>query len=520
MNWEKQIQELEFRRKEALKCGGEERVAKQHEFGKQTVRERIDMLLDKGSFMEVGQLTGTAEYNEAGEVIKVTPAPYVMGLGKINGRFVAVGGEDFTIRGGTGGGLEKRKGGQGGFVEEMAADYLCPLINLIDGAGASVTEAAKGYKRLPGKDAMDRSVDLLAKVPVCSAVLGSVAGGPAGRALFSHFSVMVDPTAQIFAAGPPVVERALGHKLTKQELGGAQIAVVKGGTIDNVAKTEQEALDMIRRFLSYLPNNVWEMAPRVVIDDPVDRRDDALLDAVPENRKRAYNMYKILKTVIDRDSFFEIQPYFGKSLIVGFARFNGYATGIIANNPMILAGAMDAASSRKAIHFAGLCNIFHIPMVHLLDCPGFMLGLQSEESGMLRFGMGAMFEIYRSNVPRITVIIRKAYGMGSGLSFTDHTLRYRMSWPSGEFGSLPIEGGVAAAYRREIAAAPDPAKRTAELEAELLKYSSPFRTAEHFAVEDIIDPRETRERLCTLIEASQARIKTELGMTPQFGLRP
>lgn len=520
MNWEKQLKELEFRRQESLKLGGEERVARQHEFGKQTIRERIDMLLDKSSFLEVGQLTGTGEYDENGNVVKVTPSPYVMGLGKIDGRFVCVGGEDFTIHGGTGGGLEKRKGGQGGFIEEMAADYLCPLINLIDGAGASVTEAAKGYKRLPGKDAMDRSVDLLSKVPVCSAVLGSVAGGPAGRAIMSHFSVMVDPTAQIFAAGPPVVERALGHKLTKQELGGAAVAAMKGGTIDNVAKSEEEAMQMIRRFLSYLPSNVWEMAPRVQIDDPVDRRDDSLLSVVPENRKRAYNMYKIVKTIVDRDSFFEIQPYFGKSIIVGFARFNGYTVGLVANNPMVLAGAMDADSSRKVSHFAGLCNIFHIPMVHLLDCPGFMLGLQSEEAGTLRFGMGAMFEVYRSNVPRLTVAIRKAYGMGSGLSFTDHTLRYRIAWPSAEFGSLPIEGGVAAAYRREIAASPDPAKRTAELEAELLKYSSPFRTAEHFSVEDLIDPRETRERLCLLIEAAQGRIKTELGRTATYGLRP
>lgn len=520
MSWEKQLRELEFRRGESLKCGGEERVARQHEFGKGTIRERIDMLLDKGSFLEVGQLTGTAEYDENGEIIKVTPSPYVMGLGKIAGRFVAVGGEDFTIHGGTGGGLEKRKGGQGGFVEEMAADYLCPLILMIDGAGASVAEAAKGYKRLPGKDAMDRSVDLLGKVPVCTAVMGSVAGGPAGRAILSHFSVMVEPSSQIFAAGPPVVERALGHKLTKQELGGAAVAAVKGGTIDNVARTEEEALDLIRRFLSYLPSNVWEMAPRVVIDDPIDRRDDSLLDVVPENRKRAYNMYKIVKTIVDRDSFFEIQPLFGKSIIVGFARFNGYVTGIVANNPMVLAGAMDADSSRKVCHFAGLCNLFHIPMVHLLDCPGFMLGLQSEETGMLRFGMGATFEIFRSNVPRLTVITRKAYGMGSGISFTDHTLRYRMAWPSGEFGSLPIEGGVAAAYRREIAAAPDPAKKIAELEASLLKYSSPFRTAEHFSVEDVIDPRETRQRLCVLIEAAQGRIKTLLGPTPLYGLRP
>ncbi len=520
MNWEKEIRELEFRRQEALKLGGEEHVARQHAFGKLTIRERIDKLLDAGSFMEIGQLAGTGEYDADGNLIKVTPSPYVMGLGRIDGRFVAVGGEDFTIRGGTGGGLEKRKGGQGGFLEEMAADHLCPLINLIEGAGASVTEAAKGYKRMPGKDAMDRCVDLLSKVPVCSAVMGAVAGGPAGRAVLSHFSVMVDKTSQIFAAGPPVVERALGHKLTKEELGGATVAAVKGGTIDNVAKSEEEALMMIRRFLSYMPANVWEMPPRVQIDDPVTRRDDALLSIIPENRKRAYDMKKIIRLLVDRDSFFEIQPGFGKSIIVGLARFNGFTTGIIANNPLVLAGAMDAASSRKATHFAGLCNIFHIPMVHLVDCPGFMLGLQSEESGTLRFGLAAMFECYRSTIPRVTVAVRKAYGMGCALSFTDHTLRYRMAWPSGEFGSLPIEGGVAAAYRREIAAAPDPAKRTAELEAELLKYSSPFRTAEHFSVEDVIDPRETRYRLCTLIEAAQGRIKTELGRTPMYGLRP
>ena len=521
MAWEKQIKELEFRRSCALNLGGAERVQRQHDQGKQTIRERIDMMLDKNSFMEFGTLTGKGEYDEAGNLITVKPAGYVMGLGKVDGRFVAIGGEDFTVHGGSGGGLMRRKGGQGGFVEDMAKEYRIPLINLTDGAGADVQEAAKsGFKRLPGKDNYDRSIELLGMVPVCTAVLGPAAGGPAARSMLSHFTVMVEKTAQLFAAGPPVVERALGHTLTKEELGGYKIAVDQGGNIHNRAKSEEDALNQIRRFLSYLPSNVWELPPRSYNGDPVDRRDEELLNIIPENRKHGYNMRKLISLIVDKDSFFEIRRTYGRPVITGLARINGYSVGIISNDPMYNAGAPEAAACRKFTHFTELCDTFHIPLLHVVDVPGFMLGQAAEASGTMGFGMAGVFAMTTATVPRITLIVRKCYGMAGTMHYNNATMLNRMAWPSAEFGSIPVEGGVAASYRREIASAPDPAARMKELEEQLRVYESPFRTAEHFGIEEIIDPRETRQRLSILLEAAQNELKTELGRKPRYGVRP
>ena len=254
-------------------------VARQHAAGRLTVRERIDALVDRGSFQEVGKLTGSAKY-EGEALAAVTPAPYVMGLAKIDGRAVAVGGEDFTVRGGTSWGSTRRKGGQGGFVEDLAFEYRIPLVNLIDGAGGTVSSARqRGYTTFPGVHGFEQSVALLGQVPVVSAVLGTAAGGPAGRAILSHWTVMIKNSSQIFAAGPPVVKRSLGQAVDKEELGGAAVAVDKAGTIDNVADSEEECFALIRRFLSYMPQNVWELPPAAACEDPADRAsEEAVVD--------------------------------------------------------------------------------------------------------------------------------------------------------------------------------------------------------------------------------------------------
>jgi acetyl-CoA carboxylase carboxyltransferase component len=520
MSWEPEVKEINLRRQLALKLGGEERVDRHHKQGKLTVRERIDKLTDPGSFQEVGQLAGAATW-EGGKFRSIVPAPYVMGLAKIDGRFVAVGGEDFTVRGGSSAGLARRKGGQGGFVEDMARELRIPMINLIDGTGANVASAIKSkFKRLPAKDGYERCMQLLGLVPVVSAVLGATAGGPAGRAVMSHFSVMVRGTSQLFAAGPPVVERALSKKITKEELGGAHIAVDQAGSIDNAADSEEEAFAQIKRFLSYMPQNVWEMPPYKSTDDPPDRWEEELLSIVPRNRMQPYDMRRIIELVFDGKSFFEIQPTFGLAAITGLARLNGYPVGIVANNPRVNAGAPDARDSDKMGHFCEVCDQFHIPLVFLVDVPGFMIGPEAEAMGTLRAGMRAMHVGMQATVPRFTVIIRKCYGMAGAVTYVNNRLCYRMAWPSGEFGSIPIEGGVAASYRREIEASDDPDKKMKEIEAEIRSYSSPFRTAEAFALEDIIDPRETRLRLCNFIEAAQNYLKTELGPTPKNGVRP
>jgi acetyl-CoA carboxylase carboxyltransferase component len=335
-----------------------------------------------------------------------------------------------------------------------------------------------------------------------------------------HFSVMVKGGSQLFAAGPPVIERALATKIDKEELGGWEVAVNQAGSIDNAAGSEAEAFEQIRRFLSYMPQNVWEMAPEVACDDPIARADEDLATIVPKNRLTPYDMRRIIAMVFDKDSFFEIQPTFGTASIVGLARIGGFSIGIVANNPMVNAGAPDAKDSKKMGHFIELCNEFNIPLAFFVDVPGFMIGLDAEAMGTLRAGMSAMHVGMQAVVPRFTVIVRKCYGMAGALNYVNDRLCYRMAWPSSEFGSIPVEGGVAAAFKREIESSPDPAKRQREIEEEIIALGSPFRTAEYFAVEDIIDPRETRYRLARLVQASQTYLKTILGQKAKYGVRP
>jgi acetyl-CoA carboxylase carboxyltransferase component len=353
-----------------------------------------------------------------------------------------------------------------------------------------------------------------------SAVVGTAAGGPAGRAILSHWSVMVKGQSQIFAAGPPVVERSLGEQVAKEDLGGAHVAVDMAGSVDNAVENEQACFDAIKRFLSYLPQNVWAAPPIAACADSPTRSEEALLDIVPRDRRKPYNMRKLIGLIADRASVFELQPSFGRALITCLARMGGYVVGIIANNPMLNGGAMDSKAARKQIRFMELCDTFHIPIVFLVDVPGFMVGTQAEQLGTLRDGMRAVYVAMQASVPMFTVVIRKCYGMAGMATCDKNQLDFKIAWPSAEWGSLPIEGGVAAAYRRELAAAEDPAQRLREIEEDLRQYASPFRTAEAFAVEDIIDPRDTRAYLCRFIEAAQTRIATSLGPKHKSGVRP
>jgi len=522
MSWRAEAEEIRRRRAMAEACGGADAVAKHHAEGKLTIRERIAGVLDPGSFQEVGKLAGRGKYDPDGKLVSFEPAAYVMGLGEIEGRPVAIGGEDYTIRAGTGFGSDRRKGGQGGFVEDLAWEYRIPLINLVDGTGGTVNTAKrKGFSVVPGygQDGFERSVDLMGVVPVVSAVMGTSAGGPSARAILCHFSVMVRGQSQIFAAGPPVVARNFGVKLSKEELGGAKVAADTAGTIDNVAANEQEAFAMIRRFLSYMPTNVWELPPRVACDDPPDRCEDALIDIIPRNIRQAYNMRKLVEMVVDRDSTFEIQPSFGRAVITLLARMNGHVVGIVANNPMF-GGIMDTAAARKQGHFVELCDMFNIPIVFFADIPGFMIGKESEEAAILREGVRARYIGLQVSVPVYTVLVRRCYGMAGGGAIDRRGLNFKIAWPSAEWGSLPLEGGVRAAYKREIESAPDPAQKEKEIEAELRHLNSPFLTAEGFGIEDLIDPRETRPYLCKFLNACQPRLRSQLGPKPKLGVRP
>jgi len=522
MSWRAEIEEIHRRRKLAEACGGEQAVARHHAAGKMTVRERIDALLDAGTFREVGKLAGRAAYDGSGKLVSFEPAPYVMGIGKIDGRAIAIGGEDYTIRAGTGFGADRRKGGQGGFIEDLAFEYRIPLVNLIDGTGGTVNTARrKGFTVVPGygQDGCERSADLLGVVPVVCAVMGTTAGGPSMRAILAHWSIMVKDTAQIFAAGPPVVERAFGQKLDKNELGGTKVAVDTAGTIDNIARDEADCLDQIRRFLAYMPQNVWELTPRRVSGDRVDRCEDALADIVPRSGRAAYDMKRLLEMIVDHGSFFEVQPTYGRAVVTALARMDGYVVGIVANNPMF-GGIVDYKAARKQTHFVELCDMFNIPLLLFADVPGLMVGVESESDAILREGVRARFVGFQVSVPVFTILVRKCYGVAGGGMIDRRGLNFKIAWPSGNWGSLPIEGGVKAAYRREIDAAPDPQAREREIEEELRQLASPFRTAEAFAIEDLIDPRETRPYLCQFIEALQPRLRTQTGPKAKLGVRP
>jgi acetyl-CoA carboxylase carboxyltransferase component len=508
--WDGAVAELERRWQAARELGGEDKIARQHADGRQTVRERIDKLTDR--FHEVGRLARYTERDASGAVITDLASSYVCGLGEVGGRFVAVGGDDFTVRGGAAQMyLDRVKGGMGGFVEDLAHEYRIPLLLFVEGVGGSATSADdKGHVFIPSSLSLSRCYELMAEVPVLCAILGAAAGAAAGRATVSHFSVMSENSVA-FAGGPPVVKRSLGIDVDKHELGGARMHTSVSGVIDNLAADDDDAIEQLRRVLSYLPQNVWSLPPRGPRSDLADRRDDALLEIVPENRRRPYSMRAVLEAVADRDSTFEIGAGWGRSLITCLARLDGIPCGMIGNDPKRFGGAMDSAAADKQVRFVDFCSTFHLPLVFFVDVPGFMVGPESEAAGVLRKGMRAVQSLLEAEVPIVTVHVRKAFGMATQATSNPDRLGLRLAWPSAEWGDMPVEGGVAAGFRREIAAADDPEAFRLEIERRLLKASDPWRTVEAFGVEAMIDPRETRPLVAAFLNAAQGAMATHLG---------
>ena len=516
MTWEPELEELRRRGAYAEAMGGEQRVADQHGRGKLTVRERIDLLFDEGSFRERGKHAGTGAYDDEGRLVDFFPAGYVMGVGKVDGRRVVAGGGDFTARppSGTEGAKVHtgRPVSKSGYEEGIALEMKLPLVRLIDGFGADIrSTGGMGRTYVPELGGWPVEAALMSEVPVVSMALGAVAGLPAAQVAIAHFAVMVREMSQVFAAGPPVVQRGLGQTVTKEELGGVKIHAHESGLVDNVAETEAEAFEQVRRFLSYLPSNVYELPPVAACDDPADRREEELASIVPRERNRPQNTRKLIGLIVDRDSFFEMGRYFGRSLVTGFARLAGRPVGVIAGDPTIFGGATDAAAAQKLESFIDLCDTFHLPVVNFHDNPGFMIGPRAEASGTLRHGARAICAMDAATVPWATVIVRKAYGVAGAAHQPYHRFTLRLVWPSGEWGSIPIEGGVQAAYRREIESAPDPERRRAELEAELIAIRTPFGAVEAFNAEDMIDPRETRPVLCDWVEMAYDRLPSDVG---------
>ena len=515
MSWKDEVDKIYQRRDLAKEQGGEQAIAAQHRRGRLTVRERIDAVLDDGSFDEVGMGAGESELDEDGNIKEFAPANFVLGFGKIDGRRVVVGGEDFTLKGGSPSPAGLRKSV---YTEQLAVKHRVPLVRLHEGAGGSVGKPKTKTLSSPVfEPARFRSVaQAMASVPVASAAMGAVAGLPAGRLVASHFSVMSKKTAQILIAGPAVVQRAMGEKLTKDELGGPNVHT-KNGTVDNASEDEGEAFEQIRQFLSYLPSHVWELAPVATCDDPVDRQEEALLEIVPRDRRRAFDMRRLLSMVLDQGSFFEMGRGYGRSQITGLARMNGQPVGVWANDGRHLAGAMTADGAHKARRFIELCEVFHLPILSFVDEPGFMIGSQSEKAATIRHGANTVLTAAMSNVPWASIMVRRSFGVAQVAHYGPEA--YVLAWPSAETGPLPVEGGVAVAYHRQIAQAEDPEAKRRELEDQLAAKQSPFPRAEAFSVHELIDPRETRPMLCRWIDRVQPLLPQLLGQA-QFYIRP
>ncbi len=517
MTWQPELDELEKRRQLALNMGGPEKVARHKANGKLTVRERIAALLDEGSFREIGSASGFAAYDADNALTSFTPTNQIIGRGTIDARTVAVSADDFTVRGGAndGGVREKLV-----YVEKMANQLRIPLVRLVDGTGGGgsvKTIEVIGRAYVPEVHGWEYAVMNLATVPVVGLALGSVAGLGAARVASSHYSLMVQGTSQIFAAGPPVVAR-IGQNVTKEELGGSEIHG-RNGTVDDVVESEMEAFARTRRFLSYLPSSVYELPARITPTDDPKRREEKLLSAVPRDPKKVYQMRPIVNAVVDKDSFFEIGKMWGRSIITGLARLDGWPVAVVASDPYHYGGGWTARASEKLIRFVDLAQTFHLPVVHLVDIPGFQIGIEAEEAATMRYGSRAVAAVYQATVPWCSFLVRRVFGVAGAAHQSTRRFNIRYAWPSGEWGSLPIAGGLEAACQGELEASRDPVAKLAEIEARLKQFTSPFRTAEQFLVEEIIDPRETRELLCEFANLAAPLRETETGKSA-FGMRP
>jgi acetyl/propionyl-CoA carboxylase alpha subunit/acetyl-CoA carboxylase carboxyltransferase component len=519
-------------------------VVRQRSRGKLTCRERIELLLDAGTFREVGSIAGFASYDEDGNVAAFTPANHVGGWGRIEGRGTVVCADDFTSRGGHSDGAI---GAKSGYLDRLSIEMRMPSIRLLDGssgggsvasmvpqqqkAGDSHAEESSGAIRagrprvtggggsfLPGHLGSAMFTEQLATVPVVNVLLGSVVGIGAAKAVLGHFSVMVRDIAQLFVAGPPVVSHAMGYDVTKEELGGWHIHC-RNGAVDNLAETEQEAIAMTRRFLSYLPSSVYEPPPVRPPDpaDPPDRREEALLTLVPRKRTTTFDVRAAIRLIVDRDSFFEIGPLWGTDQVTGFVRLNGHPLGVIASDSRhVNGGALTADGCDKLRRHLDLCDLFHIPVLNLVDNPGFAVGIEHEMAGTIRKGGEWMVAFAQVQVPIFTVLMRRSFGVaGNNYATPVGRASVRVAWPAADVGGIPPEGGIEAAYKRQLAEAADPAALRAEINARIESARGPVGPLNRFQIEEMIDPRDTRPLACEWVESAYRIVRQPAMLVPR-----
>lgn len=507
--WDDVLEEMGRRREFALAMGGEDKIERQHAAGRLTARERIDLLIDAETFDEIGQFTGKGTYDENGVLLSVTPANVIIGTGRIDGKHVVVVAEDFTVRGGS---SEATSPEKWQYAERLAFEYKLPIVRLVETAGGSINllEQAQATK-IPGYPHWPW-MDMMGVIPVVGVALGACAGLGAQRVVSTHFSVMPKDTSQVFAGGPAVVTPGVGEQISKEALGGSEVHARGSGVVDNEAEDEVDALMQVRQFLGYLPSSVFEPPCRSDPQDDPARQNMNLDSIVPREKRRAYDMRSILTTVFDHVSLFEIGRYQGRSSIAMLGRLDGYPVGIIANDPMHYGGSLTAEASEKLIRFVDMCDSFHLPVVNFVDQPGTYVGSAAEARGTVRAGVRAAMALEQVTTPWCTIFVRRAFGLaGSAYAPLTHGPNIRYAWPSAYWGSIPIEGGVEAAYKYDIASATDPEQRRRELIEHFKPLESPLRTAERFGIQDIIRPSLTRSVLCRWVPSAYRLLPTILG---------
>lgn len=501
MSIQEKIKELMSMREKARLGGGEKRIQAQHQKGKFTARERIDMLLDEGSFEEFDMFVSHRTVDFGLDKQSYLSDGVITGYGTIDGRLVYVFSQDFTVFGGS--------------LSEMYAQKICkvmdkamkvgaPLIGINDSGGARIQE---GVKSLGGyADIFQRNIMASGVIPQISAIFGPCAGGAVYSPALTDFTIMSKGTSYMFVTGPKVVKTVTGETVTDEELGGAMVHGSKSGVTHFVADDETEGILLIRKILSYLPQNNLEDPPLHPCDDPIDRLDDSLNDVIPESANKPYDVKDIIHTITDYNEFLEVQRHYAPNIITGFAHFNGISCGIVANQPSYLAGVLDINASRKAARFVRFCDAFNIPIVTLVDVPGFLPGTAQEYGGIILHGAKLLFAYGEATVPKVTVILRKAYGGAYDVMSSKH-LRgdINYAWPLAEIAVMGPRGAIEVLNHKEISEIADPAEKTKFInrkeEEYRKKFASPYVAAKYGYIDDVIEPRNTRFRIIRALQS-------------------
>jgi acetyl-CoA carboxylase carboxyltransferase component len=496
------VEELEARRAKARLGGGEEKIARQHQQDKLTARERLDLLIDPGTWTELG-IHGRPHFSQRAMEGKEAPADGVVtGYGKVDGRLVAVAAYDFTVMAGSMGMTGEMKMAR---LREIALTKRIPLIWLLDSAGARIQEAAGSL--FAGSGHLFREeVVMSGVVPQVAALMGPCAAGTAYIPGLADFVPMVKGRGSMALAGPHLTKAVTGEDVTQEELGGSRVHTRISGVGDLEVDSDEACIEAIRSYLSYFPSHCEEPPPRREMVDPIDRRDEELLDVLPESPRKPYDMYEVIRHIVDGGEWFDIKPRFARTIITCLARMGGRSVGIVANQPKHLAGILENDSADKAARFINLCDAYGIPLLFLQDVPGFMVGTKVEREGIIRHGAKMLYAVSRATVPKITVVIRKAYGAGyyvmCGKAYEPDLI---VAWPSAEISVMGPEGAVNIIFRKQIEASQDPDATRASMIEGIRKTIDPYIAAGNAMIDDIIDPRETRPVVCRALEMAATK---------------